>query len=176
MDDHLPYSFLNLGRARLTLKDYPGAQQSMQEASALAPLDLHLLTALTYAQFLNYDYLAAIATAAQVHGRKHETAAIVHYFAAAALQGQNNLPEAQNELQTFLEENPKSPAAHERTDNCCKIAVALNDQQSKRVIDSMTMSAPWTRVNFGGAETNQKGANGSQVGSSGSSCALHILG
>src|SRR5437016_4114790 len=24
------------------------------------------------------------------------------------------------------------------------------------VIDSMTMSAPWTRVNFGGAETNQK--------------------
>lgn len=44
LDDHLPYSFLNLGRARLALKDYPGAQQSMQEASALAPLDLHLLT------------------------------------------------------------------------------------------------------------------------------------
>jgi Ca-activated chloride channel family protein len=111
LDDHLPYSFLNLGRAQLALKDYPGAQQSMQEASALAPLDLHLLTALTYAQFLNHDYLAAIATAHQVHGRKHETAAIVHYFAAAALQGQNNLPEAQNELQTFLQESPKSPAA-----------------------------------------------------------------
>ena len=111
LDDHLPYSFLNLGRAQLALKDYPGAQQSMQEASALAPLDLHLLTALTYAQFLNHDYLAAIATAHQVHGRKHETAAIVHYFAAAALQSQNNLPEAQNELQTFLEENPQSPAA-----------------------------------------------------------------
>jgi Ca-activated chloride channel homolog len=111
LDDHLPYSFLNLGRAQLALKDYPGAQKSMQVASALAPLDLHLLTALTYAQFLNHDYLAAIATAHQVHGRKHETAAIVHYFAAAAWQEENNLPEAQNELQTFLEENPQSPAA-----------------------------------------------------------------
>jgi Ca-activated chloride channel family protein len=130
LDDHLPYSFLNLGRAQLVLKDYPGAQQSMQAASALAPLDLHLLTALTYAQFLNHDYLAAIATAHQVHGRKHETAAIVHYFAAAAWQGQNNLPEAQNELQTFLEENPKSNPKSPAADTARAMIEQIKDRQN----------------------------------------------
>jgi Ca-activated chloride channel family protein len=130
LDDHLPYSFLNLGRAQLALRDYPGAQQSMQEASALAPLDLHLLTALTYAQFLNHDYLAAIATAHQVHGRKHETAAIVHYFAAAAWQEQNNLPEAQNELQTFLEESPKSNPNSPAADKARAMIEQIKDRQN----------------------------------------------
>jgi len=111
LDDHLHYSFLNLGRAQLALKDYAGAQASMQKASALAPLDLRLLSALTYAQYLNHDYSGAIATARQVHSRKHDSAAIVHYFAAAAWQGQNNLQETQSELQTFLDEAPTSPAA-----------------------------------------------------------------
>jgi Ca-activated chloride channel family protein len=111
LDDHLPYSYLNLGWSQLALKDYPAAQESIEKASALAPLDLHLLTAQTYAQFLNHDYSAAIASAQQVHGRKHESAAIVHYLAAAAWQGQNNLEEAQKELQRFLDEDPKSPAA-----------------------------------------------------------------
>jgi len=111
LDDHLPYSHLNLGRAHLALKNYAAAQESLQKASALAPLDLHLLTALTYAQFLNHDYGAAITTAHQVHERKHESAAIVHYFAAAAWQGQNKLEETLTELQTFLEEDPKSSAA-----------------------------------------------------------------
>lgn len=111
LDDHLPNSHLNLGRAELALKDYAAAEGSIQKASALAPLDLRLLTALTYAQFLNRDYGAAIATAQQVHGRKHENASIVHYFAAAAWQGQNNFPEMERELKTFLDEDPKSPIA-----------------------------------------------------------------
>jgi VWFA-related protein len=149
LDDHLPYSFLNLGRARLALKDYPGAQQSMQEASALAPLDLHLLTALTYAQFLNHDYLAAIATAHQVHGRKHETAAIVHYFAAAAWQGQNNLPEAQNELLTFLVENPKSPAA----DTARAMIEQIKDRQNHPAATSV-------EINYSAAPSDSHAAPG----------------
>jgi tetratricopeptide (TPR) repeat protein len=72
LDDHLPYSYLNLGWSQLALKNYPAAQESIQKASALAPLDLHLLMAQTYAQFLNHNYSAAIASAQQVHGRKHE--------------------------------------------------------------------------------------------------------
>src|SRR5579871_4777211 len=49
LDDHLPGSFLNLGSAQLALKDYPSAEQSVQKASSLAPLDLEVSTALTYA-------------------------------------------------------------------------------------------------------------------------------
>lgn len=111
LDSHLPHSYMNLGRAQLALKDFAGAQDSMRKASELAPLDLRLLSALTYAQFLNHDYSAAIATVQRVHSRKHESAAIVHYFAAAARQQQNNLEEAQKELQTLLDEDPKSPVA-----------------------------------------------------------------
>ncbi len=111
LDNHLPYCYLNLGWSQLALKNFASAQESIQRASALAPLDLHLLTALTYAQLLNHDYTGVIATAQQVHGRKHEDAAIVHYFAAAAWQGQGKLEETKDELKTFLDEAPNSPAA-----------------------------------------------------------------
>jgi Ca-activated chloride channel homolog len=111
LDGHLPHSYMNLGRAQLALKDFSAAEKSMQTASGLAPIDLNLLSALTYAQFLNKNYSAAIATAQQVHSRKHESAAIVHYFAAAAWQGQNNLEAMISELQIFLLEDPKSSAA-----------------------------------------------------------------
>ncbi len=111
LDDHLPYSFLNLGWAQLALKDFSSAQASIEKASKIAPLDLHLLMALSYAELLNKDYSAVIATAQQVHGRKHEDAAVVHYFAAAAYEGQHNLQATQDELQTFLSEAPTSPFA-----------------------------------------------------------------
>jgi Ca-activated chloride channel family protein len=113
LDDHLPKSYLNLGCSQLFLKDYHSAEESVQKASALAPLDLQLATALTYAQFMNQDYGAVLATARQVHSRKHQGAAIVHYFAAAALDSQNNPQEEQSELQTLLEEDPESPAAEQ---------------------------------------------------------------
>ena len=111
LDSHLPYSYLNLGWAQLALQNFPAAEGSIQKASERAPFDLDLLTALTYAQLMNHDYTAVIATAHQVHNRKHKDAAIVHYFAAAAWQGQNNLQETENELQVFLEEAPTSSAA-----------------------------------------------------------------
>jgi tetratricopeptide (TPR) repeat protein len=109
LDDHLPYSYLNLSWAQMAQKNFRQAQISVQRASDLAPLDLHLLTALTYAQFLNQDYPGVVATAGKVHNRKHENAAVVHYFAAAAWQAQGKLDQTQTELQTFLQEAPQSP-------------------------------------------------------------------
>ncbi len=111
LDDHLPTSYLNLGCAQLALKDYRSAQQSAQKASSIAPLDLQLATALTYTQFMNQDYGGVLATVRDIHSRKHEGAAIVHYYAAAAWDGKDNLRAEQAELQTLLQEDPKSPAA-----------------------------------------------------------------
>jgi len=111
LDDHLPGSYLNLGCAQLALKDYGSAEQAMQKASSTAPLDLPFATALVYAQLMNQDYAAVRATTEQVHSGKHKGAAIVHYYAAAAWQSQNNLPQARTELETFLREDPNSPAA-----------------------------------------------------------------
>jgi Ca-activated chloride channel family protein len=111
LDDHLPNSYLNLGCAQLALQQYPDAEESLKKASSIAPLDLPLLTALTYAEFVNHDYPAVLATAHQVHGGKHhEGAAMVHYFAAGALEAQDNLVGAQGEMETLLKEDPKSPS------------------------------------------------------------------
>ena len=111
LDDHLPNSYLNLGCAELALKHYPAAQEAIQKASAIAPLDLTVLTALAYGQLMNKDYEGAVATARKVHAHKHEGAAMVHLYAAAALEAQNRLPQAKQELLTLLKEDPKSPAA-----------------------------------------------------------------
>ena len=111
LDNHLSSSYLNLGRTQVALGDTAAAQASMEKASSIAPLDSHLLLALTYTQFLNHDYQHAIETAHRAHKQKHPATAIVHYYAAASWQSLNNLQETRNELQTFLEEDPNSAFA-----------------------------------------------------------------
>ena len=111
LDDHLPNSFLNLGCAHLALKDYAAAEETLRKASAIAPLDLQLQLALAYGEYLNRDYPAVMATAHEVHGRKHQTATVVHFFAAGALEAQGNLTDARQELETLLREDPRSASA-----------------------------------------------------------------
>jgi|tagenome__1003787_1003787.scaffolds.fasta_scaffold20988834_3 VWFA-related protein len=111
LDDHLPNSHLNLGVAELALKNYSAAQSSLQKASSIAPLDTALKQALVYGEFLNKDYPAVIESARQLHKHKHEGTAAVHYFAAGAWDVQNNVPQAQHELEILLREAPTFPAA-----------------------------------------------------------------
>ena len=111
LDDHLPSSHLNLGCAELALGHYPAAEDSMKKASAIAPLDLQLLTARAYGEFMNHDYPAVVATAQQVHERKHKGAAIVHYFAAGALDAQGKFADEETELNAIIQEEPTSTAA-----------------------------------------------------------------
>lgn len=111
LDDHLSSSYLNLGRAQVALGEIPAAQASMEKASSIAPLDAHLLLALTYTQFLNHDYPDAIKTAHRAHRQSVHESAMVHYFAAASWQALSNLQEMRNELQTFLSEDPNSAFA-----------------------------------------------------------------
>ena len=113
LDDHLPNSYLNLGCAQLALNEYADAESSLKKATTIAPLDLQLLTALTYAEFVNRDYPAVLTTVHQVHDRKHDGAAVVHYFAAGALEAQDNLADAQREMETLLTEEPKSASAEQ---------------------------------------------------------------
>ncbi len=111
LDDHLPTPLFNLGCADLALKQFSAAEQSFQKASALAPLDLTVLTALAYGEYMNRDFAGVVNTANRVHDRKHDGAALVHFYAAAALEAEGRFPEAQSQLDTLLKEDPKSPAA-----------------------------------------------------------------
>ena len=56
LDDHLPTSYLNLGCAELALGHFPAAEKPFKKLRRIAPLDLQLLTALAYGQFMNHDY------------------------------------------------------------------------------------------------------------------------
>lgn len=111
LDDHLPTPLFNLACAELALKRYSAAEQSFQKASALAPLDLTVLTALAYGEYMNQDFTAVVNTANRVHERKHDGAALVHFYAAAALEAERQFAEAQNQLDLLVKEDPKSPAA-----------------------------------------------------------------
>jgi Ca-activated chloride channel family protein len=113
LDDHMPNSYLNLGCAQLALKQYADAETTFQKASSLAPLDVQVQLALAYGEFANKDYPAVIATAKEVHSHKHQGVALVHFFAAAALEAQSNLAAAQDEIKLLLREDPKSPSAGE---------------------------------------------------------------
>jgi VWFA-related protein len=129
LDGHLPGSYLNLGCAELALKHYAAATESIQKASNIAPLDLTVLTALAYGQYMNQDFASVIKTAQQVHERKHDGAALVHLYAAAALEAQQNYAEARSELNTLLTEDPKSPAA----DQANKMMEQIK-QEAKRAV------------------------------------------
>jgi len=111
LDDHLPNSYLNLGRAQLTLEDYHGAEESLRRGYLIAPLDPELGSALAFVQYMNQHYDGVLDTAREVHSRKHPGAAMVHYYAAAAWYARNNLQNAKSELQRVLQEDPKSRAA-----------------------------------------------------------------
>lgn len=129
LDDHLPNSYLNLGCTQLALKQYAAAEDSLRKASSIAPLDLQLKVALAYGEFENHDYPAVLATANEVHEGKHDGAAVVHFFAVGAWEAQDNLVEAQHQLETLLQEDPHSPSA----DQFRRILNDIKAEQARRL-------------------------------------------
>lgn len=109
LDDHVPLSVFNLGCSEMALHNYPAAEEAMQKAANLAPLDLYMRSALVLGQYLNRHFDAAIETAHAIYRRKHEGTSVVHLFAAAAWEAQHNFQQAEQELRSLAEEDPKSP-------------------------------------------------------------------
>jgi Ca-activated chloride channel family protein len=142
LDDHLPSSHLNLACAELALQHFSAAEGSLGKASAIAPLDLHLLTALVYGQFMNHNYAAAVATAGQVHGRVHTGFAKVHLYTAASWEAQGNLAQAQQELETFLREDPKSP----NTERVLQMIQQLKEEPQAPVAAAPEVKISYTKV------------------------------
>jgi tetratricopeptide (TPR) repeat protein len=129
IDDHVPSSFLNLGIAELALNEYPAAEESLRKASTIAPLDLQLSLALVYGEFANHDFAGVVATANDVHARKHKGAEMVHYYAAASLNAQDKLVEAESEMETLLKEDPQSASAGQIR----QILAEMKTEQQRRV-------------------------------------------
>jgi len=142
LDDHLPTSYFNLGCAELALKHYSAAEEAMQNASAIAPLDLTVLSGLAYGQYMNQNFGAVVKTTQQVHDRKHDGAAMVHFFAAAAFAAQQNFPDAQRQLDIFLKEDPKSPA----TEQAHQMMVEIAAEASRPAPPASELKVTFTQV------------------------------
>lgn len=128
LDDHMANSHLNLGCVELALKQYSAAEASFRKASEIAPVDLEVTKALAYAEYISRDYPAVLATVREVHERKHQGAEIVHFFAAAAYEAQNDLPDAQGEMVTLLREDPNSASAGQFRE----ILEAIKQEEARR--------------------------------------------
>jgi Ca-activated chloride channel family protein len=139
LDNHLPDSFANLCSAELAIGDYSAAQQAIERASSLAPLNLEFLTTLTFAELLNHQYSQVVSTAHQVHERRHESAAIVHYLAALASNDQGNANETRRELETFLAEDQKNPVAEKARQLLAQVEEA---KPSRSMTSPVQMSEP----------------------------------
>lgn len=111
LDPKFPSGFLNLGLLELSEKDYVAAQTDLERAVALNPKDAKALSALAFAQNGNGNYLETIATAGKVHALEHRGMANVHYLAAAAAVALENSNAVEEQLRTFLSEDPTSALA-----------------------------------------------------------------
>ena len=137
LDSHLPNSYLNLGCAQLAMREFGDAEGSLKKAAAIAPMDLPLLTALTYAEFANHDYAAVLSGVKQIHERKHDGAAVVHYFAAGAMEAEGNLAGARAEMETALAEAPKSASAGDWR----RVLQQIKDEEAGRLIQGARADA-----------------------------------
>lgn len=111
LDDKFPGSFINLGQFALSKKDFAAAQSYFEKAVSLNPRDVKTLTALAFTQNNNHNYEGTLATVQRVHDQDHREAAIVHYLAATAAMALGNTSAMQQQLTTFLAEDPGNAMA-----------------------------------------------------------------
>ena len=117
VDDHFAAALINYGKLCLNQKNPAQAEGLLSKAASADPGNPGTLMLLSYAQYLNRHFDAAIRNALQAHTIGPDHSSFVHYIAARAYQQKNEQKQALAEFQIFLQEEPKGPRAdHVRAD------------------------------------------------------------
>lgn len=103
-------AYLNLGRMNIKANDTPSAESAFTRAADLNPTDPVTLILLSYSEFLDKRFDAAIETSHKAH-QLQQPHAFAHRVAARALEVQKQGANAIAELQMFLKEEPDGPRA-----------------------------------------------------------------
>lgn len=111
LDDHFAPAYVNLAQLNIRDRNFASAETLLGKATASDPGNAHTLTLLANVQLLQQHYNDAIANCRKVHAIAHDPHALAHYIAARALEHENRLPEAAEQLQTFLVEEPSGARA-----------------------------------------------------------------
>lgn len=112
LDPKLELAYLNLGRLNLHNGEYPAAESALNKAVTLNSRDPIAMVLLSYAEFKDRAFDAAIATSRRAHlmEQPHATA---HRVAAFSFEMENQGQSALAELETFLQEQPTGLQADE---------------------------------------------------------------
>jgi tetratricopeptide (TPR) repeat protein len=102
--------YLNLGRMEMKANNYPAAEPLLAKAAELNPGDVNALVLLTYSEFMDNSFDAAIANSRKAHALQ-QAHAFAHRVAARAFEQEKRGAEAIAELEAFLREEPSGPRA-----------------------------------------------------------------
>jgi tetratricopeptide (TPR) repeat protein len=111
-NDHFAPALVNLARLEMKEQNYAAAEAHLTQATSADPIDAPALVLLAQAQLLDRHYEDAIVSAGKVHALSHGQYAVVHYVAARACERLNRFPDAMNEFNLFLSEEPTGDRAN----------------------------------------------------------------
>ncbi len=111
LDGHFAPALLNYGKLCLRQKNPLEAETLLQRAASSDPNDVEIVTLLSFAEFMNRHFDAAINNAVQAHSSGREHSSFLHYIAARCYQQENQQQQALAQFQDFLQEEPKGPRA-----------------------------------------------------------------
>jgi tetratricopeptide (TPR) repeat protein len=110
LDGRFTLAHLNVGRLDLEEGKLIEAEAALNKVATLAPQDPRAFILLSYCQFLQQHFDAAIATSREAH-KLSAPHAFVHRVAARAFERKRQFDRAATELNLFLREQPVGPAS-----------------------------------------------------------------
>jgi tetratricopeptide (TPR) repeat protein len=103
-------AYLNLGRMEVKANNFAAAEPFLAKAAELNPADVSTLVLLSYSEFMDKSFDAAIITSRKAHSTE-KPHAFAHRVAARAFEQKEQNANAVAELETFLREEPSGPRA-----------------------------------------------------------------
>ena len=110
VNPHFALGYVNLGRMEMKANNYPAAEPFLAKAAELNPGDVNALILLSYSEFMNKSFDAAIANTRKAHALQ-QSHAFAHRVAARAFEQEKRGADAIAELEAFLREEPSGPRA-----------------------------------------------------------------
>jgi tetratricopeptide (TPR) repeat protein len=111
LNPHFAEAYVNLAKFSIKLRDMLAAESYLVKAVAAGGTDSATMTLLANVQLLNKRYEQAVSTCLGLHNGSPSPHTFCHYISAHALESENRMDGARQELQLFLVEESKGPRA-----------------------------------------------------------------
>jgi cytochrome c-type biogenesis protein CcmH/NrfG len=136
INDQFAPAYLNLGRMNIAAGNFSDAEAQLEKASTLDPTDPMPLAVLAYAEYMDQQLDAAIATSRKAH-KLDKAHAFGHRVAASAFEQKRDGTNAIAELELFLQEEPAGPRAD---------AVRKELETVKGIVQQVTVNRGFTAL------------------------------